>query len=82
MKTSSNRPSNYEKRSYLQKAAIVNRKLRQGDITKIAEAVGYSTTHVSDVISGKQFNYTILNRAFDMTRGRKSNAVRLAEFEA
>jgi hypothetical protein len=74
----SNRPESYAKLTYIQKATRINRKLRTGDISRVAEATGYSTTHVSDVISGKYFNDTILNKAYDMTRGRISNAVRLS----
>ena len=75
--TNSNRPSAYTKLTYIQKATRVNRKLRTGDITRVAEATGFSTTHVSDVVSGKYFNDVILNKAYDMTRGRISNVKRL-----
>lgn len=71
------RPSTYTKLTYIQKATRVNRKLRTGDITRVAEATGYSATHVSDVVSGKNFNDQIMNKAYDMTRGRISNAKRL-----
>jgi hypothetical protein len=71
------RPSTYTKLTYIQKAARVNRKLRTGDITRVAEATGYSTTHVSDVVSGKYFNDVILNKAYDMTRGRITNTKKL-----
>jgi hypothetical protein len=73
----SNRPSSYRKLSYIQKAALVNRKLRTGDISRLAENTGYSITHVSDVISGKYFNDQLLNAAYDMTRGRVSNAQKI-----
>ena len=73
------RPSTYTKLTYIQKAARVNRKLRTGDITRVAEATGYSVTHVSDVVSGRRFNEALLNKAYDMTRGRISNAVKLAK---
>ncbi len=76
----SNRPSNYAKLSYTQKVSRVNRKLRNGDITRVADTTGFSTTHVSDVISGKYFNERIVNEAYDMTRGRVSNAVKLSSF--
>lgn len=69
-----NRPTSYTTRTYMQKAVIANRRFRQGDITRVAEATGYSTTHVSDVMSGKKFNDRIMNRAFDMVRGRKENS--------
>jgi len=72
-----NRPSSYAKLTYIQKSSRVNRKLRTGDISKIATETGYSTTHVSDVVSGKHFNTLIINKAYDMTRNRVSNAVKL-----
>jgi hypothetical protein len=74
----SNRPSTYQKLSYTQKITRINRKLRIGDITNVAAATGYSTTHVSDVISGKYLNERIVNEAYDVTRGRISNAKKLA----
>jgi hypothetical protein len=76
----SNRPSSYAKLSYTQKVSRINRKLRTGDITNVAETTGFSTTHVSDVISGKYFNERIVNEAYDVTRGRVSNAVKLNSF--
>jgi hypothetical protein len=76
----SNRPSNYAKLSYTQKVSRINRKLRTGDITRVADTTGFSTTHVSDVISGKYFNERIVNEAYDVTRGRVSNAVKLNSF--
>ena len=76
----SNRPSSYAKLSYTQKVSRINRKLRTGDITNVAETTGFSTTHVSDMISGKYFNERIVNEAYDVTRGRVSNAVKLNSF--
>jgi hypothetical protein len=73
-----NRPTSYKTRTYIQKAAMTNRRLREGDISRIAERTGYSTTHVSDVLSGRRFNNRIMNRAFDMLRGRKENASLIA----
>lgn len=69
-----NRPANYRTRTYIQKSAMTNRRLREGDITRIAQRTGYSTTHVSDVLSGKEFNNRIMNKAFDMLRGRIQNS--------
>ena len=73
----SNRPSSYTKLTYIQKATRVNRKLRTGDITKIASETGYSTTHVSDVVSGKHFNESIMNRIYDLTRNRMPNTKKI-----
>lgn len=80
--TNQNRPSSYNKLSYIQKVSRINRKLRLGDITKAAESTGFSTTHVSDVASGLYFNDTIVNALYDMTRGRKSNVYKLSSLEA
>ena len=77
-----NRPSSYTKLSYIQKVSRVNRKLRLGDVTKVADTTGFSTTHVSDVLSGKYFNVKIVNEAYDMTRGRLSNVFKLSSLEA
>ena len=82
MSTNSNRPSSYTKLSYIQKVSRINRKLRNGDITNVAETTGFSTTHVSDVIAGKYFNEKIVNEAYDLTRGRISNAVKLSSLMA
>jgi hypothetical protein len=80
-KSESSRPSSYKKLSYIQKVSRINRKLRNGDITRIADETGYSTTHVSDVVSGKYFNESIVNRIYDLTRNRVSNAVKLSKME-
>jgi hypothetical protein len=77
-----NRPTTYKKLTYAQKLSRVNRKLRTGDITTVANTTGYSTTHVSDVLQGNYFNDKILNEAFDMTRGRIANPVRLQKLGA
>jgi hypothetical protein len=82
MQNSTNSPSSYTKLSYIQKVSRVNRKLRLGDVTRVAETTGFSTTHVADVLTGKYFNDRIVNEAYDMTRGRKSNVYKLSSLEA
>lgn len=77
----SNRPSSYQKLTYIQKVSRINRKLRQGDITRVAESTGYSNTHVSDVLSGNRFNEYLVNAAYDMTRGRISNPLKISKLE-
>jgi hypothetical protein len=72
-----NRPSKYNKLTYLQKMSQINRRLRRGDITNIANEMGYSVAHVSDVVNGKQVNERIVNRAYDSTRGRMENSEKL-----
>ena len=69
----SNRPSSYRKLTYLQKLSIVNRKLRIGDVARIAENTEYSPSHVSNVISGYDQNLRIVNNAYNMVRDRMAN---------
>lgn len=77
MKSSSNRPSSYTKLTYIQKATRINRKLRMGDVSRIAESTGFSTSYTSQVLSGQYFNDRIVNAAYDMTRGRIENSRKL-----
>lgn len=73
----SNRPSSYQRLTYTQKVSRVNRNLRVGDISRIAESTGYSIAHVSDVVSGKYENKRIVNALYDLTRKRVSNPRRI-----
>ena len=73
MNSNTNRPSNYKKLSYTQKLANYNQRKRHGDVVKIAWETNYSETHVSDVLNGRCGNYRIMNKAYDIARGRKVN---------
>jgi hypothetical protein len=73
MANNQNRPSVYQKLSYMQKLANYNQRKRNGDVTTLAERTGYSTTHVSDVLNGKYSNERIMNAAYDRGRGRQIN---------
>lgn len=81
-KPKSNRPDNYAKLTYIQKVSKINRKLRTGDITNVALNTGFSTGYVSEVLGGKYFNDRIVNRAYDMTRGRISTAKKLSSLQS
>jgi hypothetical protein len=80
--SSSNRPTSYSKLTYLQKVSKINRKLRIGDVVKVATEAGFSPNYTSEVLSGKGINMRIVNAAYDMTRGRISNTVKLSTLEA
>ena len=82
MQNNTNRPTSYTKLSYIQKVSRINRKLRTGDVTKVAETTGFSPNYTSEVLSGKYFNTSIVNAAYDMSRGRLSNTVKLSSLEA
>jgi hypothetical protein len=55
------------------KIAQINRRLRRGDVRKVAEKTGFTEGFVSTVISGMFPNERIVNCAFNMVRGRKTN---------
>jgi hypothetical protein len=77
-----NRPTTYQKLTYIQKVSRINRKLRTGDVTSVANNTGYSTTHVSDVLRGNYFNDRIVNEAYDLTRGRMVNTKKIDQLSA
>ena len=63
----------YRKLPATAKIAIVNQRKRVGDVMKVAEATGFSPNYVSEVLNGIGNNSKVLNKAFDMARGRKRN---------
>ena len=77
--TNSNRPSEYATLSYTQKISRTNRKLRFGDVAKVAESTGFSPNYVSEVLSGKYNNERIVNAAYDFSRGRISNVMKISQ---
>lgn len=82
MSKSKNRPAEYEIFSYTQKISRANRKLRFGDVTRVAESTGFSPNYVSEVLSGRYENERIVNQAYDLTRGRVSNVVKIQSLVA
>ena len=63
----------YRKLPITAKIAVINSRKRMGDVAKVAERTGFSPNFVSEVLNGLHQNPRIVNRAFDMTRGRKTN---------
>jgi hypothetical protein len=57
--------------SYEQKMKTISSKIRRGDQSRICRTTGYSSSYVSEVLSGKWKNTTIVNYAFKMTNPRK-----------
>jgi hypothetical protein len=55
------------------KLAQINRRLRRGDVRKVAEKVGFTEGFVSAVLSGSYPNERTINVAYNMVRGRKTN---------
>lgn len=56
------------------KMTVIASRQRRGDVTKVAEATGYSVSHCSRVIRGERNNSTILSAAYRMTRRRIKNS--------
>ena len=77
MSNKTNRPSEYSVLSYTQKISRANRKLRFGDVARVAESTGFSPSYVSEVLSGLYRNNTVVNSAYDITRGRVSNVEKI-----
>tara|TARA_R110001592_G_scaffold31379_1_gene110618 strand:- start:414 stop:695 length:282 start_codon:yes stop_codon:yes gene_type:complete len=63
----------YKKLEPLQKLAVINARLRHGDMSKIAKKVGSNPTSVRNVIDGLREDAKILNAAYDMCSRRKKN---------
>lgn len=63
----------YKKLTPVQKLVVVNARIRRGDMAKVANITGFSSTTVRTVLEGRSFNDRILNVAYDMTRQRKKN---------
>lgn len=55
------------------KLVSINRRLRRGDITVVAEKTGFTVGFVSSVLAGTFPNEKIVNYAFNRFRGRKEN---------
>lgn len=67
----------YRKLPITAKIAVINSRKRMGDVSKVAMATGFSPNFVSEVLNGLYRNDRIVNKAFDMTRGRKTNMSQL-----
>jgi hypothetical protein len=63
----------YRKLPITAKIAVINSRKRMGDVARVAESTGFSPNSVSEVLNGLYRNDRIVNKAFDMTRGRKTN---------
>lgn len=64
----------------MQKIACVNSKLRLGDVPKLAAKTGVASIIINQVIEGRKDNSKVLNAAYDLTRGRKTNAQVIKDF--
>ena len=53
------------------KLAFYNARQRKGDTARLAEATGYSASHVSNIINGnRSVNQDVANAMYNMSRRR------------
>lgn len=64
----------YKRLEPVQKLAIVNSRLRHGDLSSIAKSTSSNPITVKNVIEGNVENLRILNVAYDKVRSRRKNS--------
>ena len=50
---------------------------RRGDVTRVADETGYSTSMVSKTLRGLRNNMSIVNKAYRLVKDRQTNLQRL-----
>lgn len=56
------------------KQAFYNARKRQGDVTRISDSTGYSTSHITNVLSGRRsVNQTLANEMYRISSRRIKN---------
>jgi hypothetical protein len=59
------------------KLSFFNSRRRSGDITRLAEITGYSTSHISNVMSGvRSVPQELANEMYNISRRRMKNSER------
>lgn len=69
--TNSRKGASYKKLSIPQKLEIITSRKRRGDIQKVASKLNYTSNYVSGVIAGRRKDSKVVNKAYDIARGRK-----------
>ena len=62
----------FQKLTPVFKLVKVAQRRKRGDIVNIANELGYSRSHVSNVLAGRRFNDTITNTAYRMAYRRET----------
>lgn len=68
--------------TYFEKALKAVSRKRRNDVTKISQTTGFSYSHVSNTLAGRRFNKTIVDAAYDITRRRMANDVKISALQA
>ena len=56
------------------KMTVIASRQRRGDVTRVAQDLGYSASYVSRVFRGLRNNEAILSRGYQVTRRRVKNS--------
>jgi len=62
----------FQKLTPVFKLVKVAQRRKKGDIVAIAQELGYSSSHVGNVLAGRRFNDTITNTAYRMAYRRET----------
>ena len=71
VKSSSRKGTTYKRLTVEQKLEIITSRKRRGDIQKVASKLNYTSNYVSGVIAGRRKDSKVVNKAYDIARGRK-----------
>lgn len=66
--------ASYRKLTQQEKRQVIATRKAYGDMTRIAKELGFSQSYISHVVAGRMENKVILNRVYNMVRGRKAKA--------
>ena len=70
-----NRPSSYTKKTYLEKVALINGTLIEGDVLRYAQLFGMSKPMVKAVIGGEKIDDRAVNQMYNLARNRKARVI-------
>jgi hypothetical protein len=76
MKNQNRKGMSYRKLNSSAKLAVINSRMRRGDVGRVAKSTGFSASFTSEVLSAKKSNDRIVNKAYDMMRGRMRNSAK------
>lgn len=67
----------FQKLSPVYKIVAYTEAKRRGDVSRIAEETGYTTSMVSKTLRGLRNNESIVNKAYRLVKDRQTNLQRL-----
>lgn len=67
----------YQKLNPVYKIVAFTEAKRRGDVTRVADETGYSTSMVSKTLRGLRNNMSIVNKAYRLVKDRQTNLQKL-----